>query len=652
MPPRVKKQTLPHFTEEHFFFFFNSILAGAALLYSFLNPYYRTGVINDDAVFILGARNLWNRAAVPSFVIRPDYPLPGLPLLLAPFIKLVAPYWTRLEWVVVIVTLVLVYVTGLWVRRFLSAGETLAVTFLLAFNPLIAKFSGIVMPSIPYTLAAVASFFLWGELLEKSDLGKALALGSLLGWAALIRPEGFLLVASVLGTMALTPAGRRLLPKVMLPLPVFGLIFLFWCHWFKSTGTAYGGDLMALAAYWEQNWVPGLSFAHNLLQNTFLNSLITLRFSSSPIEVGLMLLFLAMGAVAMGMGVRHLWDTRRELRSVWIGVGLFCVSHFGVHLFWHVAVARYSIPLLPFLILALVHGANRVLSRSPSKGLWTTLLLAGLFISYVHKSVYAIYDAEGMLDPQKSPPWQSLDWIRANTAPGDLLMSEIAPSIELYADRSAYPGVSMSNIDIFLDELAVRDVKYILDRNVHFLAQGVGTTDDPNKYWRLTRLKLTAFPNLFHLVYENPTEQTRIYQVVVGPEFSKAYDLVRTAYHQYQAGQLDDASRTAQSSLELFPRMGSAIHLLAVISWRKNDFSRAEQFFLKAMELMPTSTKVRINLATLYHETGNEERSRAAVQQAFDISVSRGEEDKFNSRMKEVYHQWDQRHGLILLDIP
>ena len=57
------------------------------------------------------------RAASRSHLLKPDYPCPGLPLLLSPFAKLVVPHWTLLESLTIVFTVFLVYLMGLWSRK-------------------------------------------------------------------------------------------------------------------------------------------------------------------------------------------------------------------------------------------------------------------------------------------------------------------------------------------------------------------------------------------------------------------------------------------------------------------------------------------------------------------------------------------------------
>src|ERR1700722_4342921 len=96
---RREKQNL---FETHFRLFLFLILAVAAVIYVLRNPQYRTGSFNDDAIFVIGARDFWPAASARSQLLKPDYPFPGLPLLLSPLALLITSNWILLESVTVV----------------------------------------------------------------------------------------------------------------------------------------------------------------------------------------------------------------------------------------------------------------------------------------------------------------------------------------------------------------------------------------------------------------------------------------------------------------------------------------------------------------------------------------------------------------------
>src|SRR5205807_1196109 len=165
---------------------------------------------------------------------------------------------------------------GKFARKLLSPGEATAVIILFAFNPLVAQFSGILMPTVFYTAAVIASYLLMDDLLKKATFPKALGLGFLLGWGSLIRLEGVLLLISISATLVLTRKGREFLLVMILPMAIWLLVLHRWWRMHQGAHTEFGGDLAALVTYWSHHLVSGIRFAGLILQD-FLYVAVTAR---------------------------------------------------------------------------------------------------------------------------------------------------------------------------------------------------------------------------------------------------------------------------------------------------------------------------------------------------------------------------------------
>ena len=62
--------------------------------------------------------------------------------------------------------------------------------------------------------------------------------------------------------------------------------------------------------------------------------------------------------VGVGVGFWRLWKKQHAARPVLASVAVFCLSFSLVHIFWHVADARYFILLVPFSLIFLVRAAG------------------------------------------------------------------------------------------------------------------------------------------------------------------------------------------------------------------------------------------------------------------------------------------------------
>jgi len=628
------------------------ILAGSALLYVLLNPQYRTGVLNDDAVYVLGARSFWKSSAVQSLILKPDYPMPGLPVVLAPFIKLVEPNWTALEWIPILASVLSVFLLWKWASRTVSPMQALVAVCLFAFNPLVSAYSGIVMPPVFYTAAALTSFLLMSTLLEKFDARQALALGLIMGWGCLVRPEGVLLLVCVSVPLALRKSGRKNLFVAALPVAFWAGLYLFWWRLHPVPRTEYGGDLSALTSYWTESPMSGIRFFDDMLEAFLFKPLSGLWKSPThglfSLETGVDVLCV----ITIAAGYFSLWSNKRRPRPELTSIAGFCILYFLVHLFWHVADARYAVPLLPFAIVFLVHGFSEFLKTQTKKWLWIPLALGVPIASYAYQTGLNIHESLWAPNPMNSPPWESITWVKENIPSDKKIMSDIAPNIELYANRPSLMGLRATNHDMFLYRLALNHYDYVVDRDLNFLTPGVSKTEDPNRIWDRMRVWFENYPRQFQVLYENAQEQTRIYHVVPDPGFMDAYEIFKQASAQYQAGHMDLSEELIRKALRLCPNFGSASNLLGAVEMKKNDVVHAERDFLASTTSLPFYPSALLNLATLYKMTGQDERAQVYIQRATDAGCAIGQPKRTARKIQELYQLWAQHKAPFYLDVP
>jgi len=653
--PASNRAVRRRWVEQHFMLLLYGILAGAALIYSLRNPQYRTGSFNDDAIFVIGARDFWRGAAMRSHLLKPDYPCPGLPLLLSPLAKLVFPHWTLLESVTIVFTVFLVYLMGLLSRKLLPPGEALAVTALLAFNPVVARLSGSVMSEIYYAVAIIISYVLLSEELEKPTLKKALGLGFIVGWGCLVRPEGGILLISILVPVVLRQKGRRFLLAMLIPLTVWGVFAFYWFRIRTFPGSEYGSDLNALTSYWAHHFTSGLQFLNDLLQDFLNHPLLSTKITahlSRAINGALMVICMGI----MGIGFRSLWKQRTGERAILIGAGIFCGLYFIVHLFWHAKAPRYSIPMLPFILVFLIRGTNAALSPLKQRRRWTQVAFAVLLLFDFYRNGLAIRQTYvSGPKPINVPPWRSLAWLRDHTPSDAVVMSNIAPTINLYTERPATNGIYSNNFEWLSYRFMKEHMDFLVLRAGDFLTPGVSGAQDPNQIWNRLRLWAAHYPQRFQLLYTDPVEQTVIYRVVSDPQYVHAYDLFKMGVAYYRADRSDPnerALRTFQKCVATYPKLGSAYNFLGAIYMNRQDFMHAQRAFATAIALLPDDPYAMLNMATLYRMGNQPDQAQAYVQRALDVSAANGEEDVWKANVNELYQEWDQKHARMFLDAP
>ena len=65
----------------------------------------------------------------------------------------------------------------------------------------------------------------------------------------------------------------------------------------------------------------------------------------------------------------------------------------------------------------------------------------------VYRNGLALYRFYTHPNLRNGPPWQSLSWIREHVPPDALVMSNIAPAIDLYTQRPSTNGIYSDNFE-------------------------------------------------------------------------------------------------------------------------------------------------------------------------------------------------------------
>jgi tetratricopeptide (TPR) repeat protein len=642
-----------HGIEKYYEKIFYLILGSAGLLYAFLNPYFQTGFYNDDAIYVLVAQKLWKASSVfPHLGIKPDYPLPGLPLLLSPFAKLVNPHWTYLEWLSIIATFLSIVFLEKLARKWVSQGETLVILVLYAFNPVVAKFSGVMMPGPYYTLFALASFYLLVELLNKPSLFTAIALGFVMGWGSLMRPEGVLLSLSVLGALLITRQRHVLMKWIMTPMAGWLIFYLFWVHFQKAVGTEFGHDLRSLLSYWSGNFFSGISFVIQLPRVFLLDMLWVLRYASSSAASMITTVIIICCSCMLFIGFRSLWQHSTLSRCGLIAIATFATGYFLAHIFWHVAVPRYFLPLFPFVLIFVVRGGMLILEFFTNQKIWKRAILVILVLSYIYENGFSLYQIQYHPQSLNTQAWRTIEWIKCNIGADEKITSNFAPSIELYTGRHAKQGLNATNADLYLYLLMKFRIRYLVRRDTMAVAPAVGDTIDPNIRYQRKNRWIGMYPHRFPSVFSDAREKTRICRIDYNPKYVQAFEKFIDAVQEFEKGQYGKALIDVTQALDIYPNLGCAYNLLGALYMFQGHPDYAEAAFLNAEKLLPDSTFESLNLATLYYQKDMKERSLEYIKRGLEISTRNGEKTIYLENVRNLQQKWDIGGATLFIDSP
>jgi len=398
------------------------------------------GENNDDAINLLLARALRQGAySLPDGLGLPaTFPPPGYPILLAPLTNLFEGNWAGLRFAALAASALLVVATWRLARRILSEEGAAAAALLVALNNVFMLYSGAVMPDVLYAACSVALF---SALASAGKSPRRLAaLAAAAGLAALLRPHGVILIASVGLAFFARREFRRGLSFSLLALLPSGL---WMARNYAAANTSSG-----YAAYWSSMWSePGfLVHCARVAATDFGQGLLGL--------VGLPFELLLAAAAAAGALIAYgaVRAVKRDLGAAAPAVYLACMII--LQMAWRIEVVRYLLPILPLCWILLLKGLEDLAGKRRRAALGFVALAAAAALR-LDVSLLAGRKAEAAWSPD------TMAWIRENTPASARLQSTHEGAVMLLAEREALPMFAGAPAD-WLAEARHYGVGYIL----------------------------------------------------------------------------------------------------------------------------------------------------------------------------------------------
>ncbi|MDE2492116.1 MAG: hypothetical protein KGM24_14810, partial [Elusimicrobia bacterium] len=235
------------------------VSAAALLLHVLASNIFFVGYFVDDAWYLLTAR------ALPSLVLGRPVPFdvsladrfPGLPLLLSPFVRLFAPASPCLRIFPLSAMLAAGLLFGLLERRRLGGWWAPLSAALFLFNATAVRYAGTLMAEPAFLAAALGAAWLLCERPEREG-----AAAALLALAALLRPQGALLLAAA----ALSGLDRKSRARTLRTCAAAGAAFailLAAADWRAGSLTSYFVDAARAqrGVAFLPGWLAGLKAA-------------------------------------------------------------------------------------------------------------------------------------------------------------------------------------------------------------------------------------------------------------------------------------------------------------------------------------------------------------------------------------------------------
>jgi hypothetical protein len=480
------------------------------------------GIYHDDSVYLTTARALaqgrgYVIESLPNPIPQTKYPI-LFPASLALVWKLfpdfpsntlalkLLPFSWALAWFAVAAVLL----------QKLAPGIPWAVLALVAASPMVVFLSTAVLSETMFaTLATLALYYFtrW----EKSNAWRDLILAGLFSSAAYhTRTIGLALVLTGL----LLTARRRSWPQVFGFGLLCGTLVFPWLVWQYAHQNAENAYLSSTNYYTGYNVIMNFAWPEKW-QIVWQNALVI------PFSTGLLYNLAAAGAVGflfLPLLLRGWWKSLQRA-SGQESIALFLAISGLLIMLWAWMPLRFLVPMMPLAALLVWQGC-------PLRGRFA---VAALALALTGHGVWTNYRASSA--SQKSGIWlyknadheswrafrQQVDWIGANTKPGDVIQSNIDPTVFLYTGRAAIRGPEgnavlayylqtpepLGTVDNFRATLQKHRVRYVVETPWDWFSE------TPHLARLISDLR-RAQPQTLELVHTASDPGYRIYRVNAG----------------------------------------------------------------------------------------------------------------------------------------
>ncbi len=604
------------------------ILTLAALAYIFLAPRFDIGIFGDDARDILAAQSLttgrYVQLSVPGQPAT-NFPLPGFPLLLTPFVLLFAPAWAWLQGVPILCTLGAAGLLFRLARSRLSPLTSLIVLALFVFNPTTLALSSRVIADSFFLLLVLAAFLSWERFLNGKKGRDFYLTAALTGVSAVTRPEGGLLILAIVFVLAFQKEWRRLLLFFLLAVAPLGLVLL--------RNHLVLGALTGYASLWE-SLLPALSdpvhvlrHGARLLRTLFLD--VTLGVSSEEMSSAVQwggIVLLIFGMIFLLLRGHQQLAQKNKRSAAWVlTAGLFIGSYILLHTAWLAMDPHYLWPLLPILLLFTAAGIQNL----PGHTRWihggTSLFLLGTLGVYLWQGAFALRQTLHRPITHQTPQL-TLGWIKKTLQDTAFILTPRAQMVYLHTRRYATAFIPAQDAEEFRYQLLRSSITHVLTQPVSVLHVDTLNRHDPIWVWQHTPRWISQSPQGFEKIFSDPTEKTELYALRPAASFQKAYATYLQGRAAMNQGQTDLAMATFRFASTIDPMLVSALNAYGIAClYTGQHLSEGETQLKRAVRLQPDHPISWLTLARLYRRQGKQDLARHAYQQTEQALIKIGD---------------------------
>ena len=516
----------------------------------------RFGDYGDDGIYATAAKSLATGRGYRIISLPTEEPQtlvpPLYPFLLALIWKAYPHFPENIPWMMllsVVATLALLVGTYRYLTRlgYATEWQALIVVALVGLNWRTMLHGTSVMAEMVYAALAVLALYLSEKYVQERGSTRAgVAVGVVMGLAFLTRTSGITLLLAFLCYSIF----RSQLKRALLPAAVASLFVVAWIGWsYLNRPAADGGNALYYSSYAagmnqtirDLQVLNGTSWSATLFNIVGTNALLLIIGSIPLSTLGLRfdlpqfilvpLVLLTIILITAGF-IRHV-RMRVSLLSIYI------ILYLGIHVI-HPGTAydRYIVPICPFLVLLLVSELSvpfAVIKRefktgAGAAGRFTAgviaLALAGACAVVIYSNFSAVYQSltsVKKISEAASEGREAIEWIKNNTEPSDILVSNKDMVYYLYTDRRTTPSFQLSKLDgvPYQSQLPESEdiTRTLLDTinesRGDYLISNLNDYADVSEFYRQTiNGYLRQHPEKFVPVFESSNKNNVIYRIL------------------------------------------------------------------------------------------------------------------------------------------
>ena len=216
-------------------------------------------------------------------------------------------------------------------------------------------------------------------------------------------------------------------------------------------------------------------------------------------------------------------------------------------------------------------------------------------------------------------PKQTLQWIKKNTQPSDIIASETA-AVALYTGRKVVEVPWKERPDFITSGLAKNDASYILLKPNTYSKT---IYKEPDVKFKKQSVHMMTYSPLFKEVYSNNMEETMILEWSAQhslKNFSLAWKFAQAGIRAYINNDRERARTFFSRAVDLDNRLYTARLLLARIYIDAENFKMVPQYIDEAIYIWPTHPDAYFLKAEYYEKIGDEENARRFNESGMNFS--------------------------------